>query len=63
MELAVFISGMAAGLALHRILAKNICRTPWTVCINCEYRKRAAYEIPCPAKGKKLLPEEDSFKD
>ena len=63
MEIAIFVAGMAAGIALHRAISKSIYRGPWTICVNCEQRKKTVYEIPCPEKGKKLLPEEDSFKD
>ena len=63
MEIALFILGMASGLALYRILSNSVYRHPWTICANCEYRKEKKYPIPCPPRGKKLLPEEESFED
>lgn len=63
MKIALFIMGIATGLALYRILSNSVYRYPWTICTNCEYRKETEHAIPCPPKEKKLLPEEDSFED
>jgi len=52
MEIAMFIAGVAAGLAIYRMLSHIMGKNVWTICENCEYRRKRrtpCHQISLPA--------------
>ena len=59
MKIAMFIAGMAAGLAIYRMISYMKGNTIWTICENCKYRNMAKPHIPCPPKPKETPPQKE----